>query len=116
MPIVIEALVHALRDSMPHDYQNPINGEIATRRALRGRTASIDLSSPPILDGFVIVGKFHTHPNPTSEGWEPGPSERDRIVDEIHGVPDIIVSDRGYQFSGPERRRGGLLGPPGYPD
>jgi len=62
-----------------------------------------------------VVGKFHTHPNPSSEGWNPGPSAADRAIDKRHGVPDLIRADDGIHFSGPERRRGGSAGEPGYP-
>jgi len=90
-------------------------GEITVRRQSEGRQASIDLSSPSILPGFIIVGKFHTHPNPSSEGWAPGPSRRDLKVDAIHGVPDLIRADNGVYVSGPHTRRGGLAGGPGFP-
>ena len=52
-------------------------GEILVPRQATGQQASIDLASPPIVPGSVVVGKFHTHPNPTSEGWEPGPSRHE---------------------------------------
>ena len=54
-------------------------------------------------------------PNPTSEGWFSGPSEADRLADERDGVPDLIRADDGIHLSGPESRRGGLGGGPGYP-
>jgi hypothetical protein len=63
----------------------------------------------------VVVGKFHTHPNPTAEGWDPGPSPGDQQVDAIHGVPDLIRAEDGIHVSGPDSRRGGLGGGPGYP-
>jgi len=91
------------------------SGEIAVRRQEAGRQASIDLSRPPILPGFVVVGKFHTHPNPSSAVWIPGPSRRDLVVDAIHGVPDLIRADNGIHVSGPFSRRGGLSGGPGFP-
>lgn len=90
-------------------------GDIAIRRQAVGGQASIDLSSPPILPGFIVVGKFHTHPNPSSEGWTPGPSRRDLKVDAIHGVPDLIRADNGVYVSGPDSRRGGPAGGPGFP-
>jgi hypothetical protein len=94
---------------------NSESGEIAVRRQSAGQQASIDLSRPPILPGFVVVGKFHTHPNPSSEGWHPGPSRGDLKVDVLHGVPDLIRADDGIYVSGPDRRRGGLMGEPGFP-
>lgn len=90
-------------------------GEIAVRRQTAGGQANIDLSSPPILLGFIVVGKFHTHPNPSFQGWFPGPSRRDLKVDDIHGVPDLIRADNGVYVSGPDTRRGGLAGGPGFP-
>jgi hypothetical protein len=64
----------------------------------------------------VVVGKFHTHPNPTLEGWDPGPSIADQRVDALHGVPDLIRADDGVYHSGPDSRRGGLGGNAGFPD
>jgi hypothetical protein len=68
-----------------------------------------------MVAGSVVVGKFHTHPNPTIEGWEPGPSESDLLTDASHGVPDLIRADNGVYVSGPDQRRGGLAGGPGFP-
>lgn len=124
--VVQAALTAAWTDSLPDDpaqrheeggwiYQNLTTGEIEIRRAARGQQSVINLANPPELAGFVVVGKFHTHPNPTAEGWDPGPSPRDVHVDAIHGVPDLIQSDSGVFHSGPDRRRGGLGGNPGYP-
>lgn len=89
-------------------------GEITVRHQTAGQQASIDLSRPPLVPGSVVVGKFHTHPNPSSEGWTPGPSRRDRQVDALHGVPDLIRADDGVHVSGPESRRG-LAHGPGFP-
>jgi len=123
---VRRALEQAWKDSEPHDplrrheeggwiYRNTATGEITVRRQTAGQQASIDLSRPPILPGAVVVGKFHTHPNPSSEGWRPGPSRGDARVDAVHGVPDLIRADDGVHVSGPDSRRGGLTGDPGYP-
>jgi hypothetical protein len=90
-------------------------GEILFRRAPSGIQSEIHLDSPPIIPDTVIVGVFHTHPNPTAEGWDSGPSEADRRADERDGVPDLIRADNGIHFSGPESRRGGLEGGPGFP-
>ena len=123
--VVLKALDAAWVDSQAEDpanrheeggwiFMNLTTGEFTVSRAQRGQQASIDLSSPPRFDG-VLVGKFHTHPNPSSEGWNPGPSAADEVVDERQGVPDLIRADNGVYFSGPEIRRGGLGGTPGYP-
>lgn len=125
-PVVQAALEAAWVDSIPDDplrrheeggwvYLDPDTGEVTVVRAPAGRTASIDLNNPPELPGRFLVGKFHTHPNPTAEGWDPGPSAGDVRVDAIHGVPDLIRADDGVHHSGPARRRGGLVGNPGYP-
>jgi hypothetical protein len=125
-PTVVRALDEAWADSQAYDpqrrheeggwiYLDIALGEITTRRALGGGQATIDLSDPPIVDGHILVGKFHTHPNPSSEGWQTGPSTSDQVIDERHGVPDLIRADDGIHLSGPESRRGGLTGRPGFP-
>jgi proteasome lid subunit RPN8/RPN11 len=75
----------------------------------------LHLDHPPVVRGSVVVGLFHTHPNPSSEGWTPGPSEEDRRADERDGVPDLIRADNGVYLSGPRSRRGGLSGGPRFP-
>jgi hypothetical protein len=125
-PTVQAALEAAWVDSQPdspesrHEeggwiYQHLTSGETSVRRARPGIDTAIDLSDPPLVEGAVVVGVFHTHPNPTSEGWEPGPSSADRRADERDGVPDLIRADNGVYHSGPVRRRGGLGGNPGFP-
>jgi hypothetical protein len=111
-PVVVSAIEQAWDDSQPDDpiarheeggwiYMDTVTGEIATRRQAAGGQATIDLSNPPVVLGSVVVGKFHTHPNPTAEGWTGGPS--------------LIRADDGIHFSGPDQRRGGLGGGPGFP-
>lgn len=125
-PEVTAALESAWADSLPQDerlrheeggwiYYELSSGMISVVRAPPGRRRAIDLSQPPELEGCVVVAKFHTHPNPSDEGWDPGPSDQDEAVDNRHGVPDLIRSDQGVFVSGPDSRRGGLTGSPGYP-
>ena len=38
-----------------------------------------------------------------------------QVIDERHGVLDLIRADDGIHLSGPESRRGGLTGGPGFP-
>jgi hypothetical protein len=125
-PVVRATLDQAWLDSLPHDannrheeggwiYLNLSTGEISAVRAKRGMRSHIDLSQPVIVTGSVVVGKFHTHPNPASEGWVAGPSDGDLRIDEIHGVPDLIIAEDGIHLSGPHTRRGGLSGNSGYP-
>jgi len=123
---VQEAIEQAWNDSRPADptqrheeggwiFIDTTTGEISVQRQAAGQQAAIDLDSPPIVLGSVVVGKFHRHPNPISEGWDPGPSRHDQIVDALHGVPDLIRADDGIHISGPDSRRGGLAGGPGFP-
>jgi hypothetical protein len=125
-PVVRNAMAQAWQDSQPNDaanrheeggwiYMDTTTGAISVRRQNAGQRAGLDLSQPPATPGSVVVGKFHTHPNPTAEGWEPGPSGQDRTVDAAHGVPDLIQADDGSHVSGPDSRRGGLGGGPGFP-
>jgi hypothetical protein len=125
-PVVVAALEAAWSDSLPADpqqrheeggwiYYELSSGTISVVRSPAGGRRAIDLSRPPEREGCIVVGKFHTHPNPSDEGWEPGPSPRDQIVDVQHGVPDLIRSDQGVFTSGPDSRRGGLGGLFGYP-
>jgi hypothetical protein len=80
-PTVIAALASAWRDSLPGDarlrheeggwiYLDTTTCAISAIRAARGAKAAIDLSNPPAVAGSVVVGKFHTHPNPTVERSE----------------------------------------------
>src|SRR5438309_11908303 len=100
-PIVREAIETAWSDSLAGDpanrheeggwsYVDTTSGEISIRRAPRGLQAEILLGSPPLFPGLMIVGIFHTHPNPSSEGWDSGPSDADRRADDRDGVPDLI--------------------------
>src|SRR4051794_37663231 len=55
-------------------YLDLSNGAIVTTRAPAGTQSRLSLANPPALPNHVIVGTFHTHPNPASEGWETGPA------------------------------------------
>jgi hypothetical protein len=125
-PTVRRAIEEAWRDSRPQDadrrheeggwiYLDTTTGEILVRRAAAGFQAELSLDNPPEIPGAIVVGVFHTHPNPTAEGWDGGPSEADSCADERDGVPDLIRADDGTYVSGPESRRGDLSGGPGYP-
>jgi len=125
-PTVRQAIDEAWTDSLPDEperrheeggwiYLQTITGEILVRRSPTGLQAELNLDNPPLIPQAVIVGIFHTHPNPTAEGWHGGPSEADRRADERDGVPDLIRADDGIHLSGPPSRRGGLGGGPGYP-
>jgi hypothetical protein len=125
-PIVKQALEQAWRDSLSGDpvqrheeggsiYADMQTGTIEIRIAASGAQTTLDLSNPPIIPGSVVVATFHTHPNPSSEGWETGPSIDDTHSAELIGVPCIIRADDGIHTTGPSTRRGGLTGGGGYP-
>lgn len=90
-------------------------GNITVLRAKPGRQNTLDLHNPPLMAGSVIVATLHSHPNPTAEGWTGGPSGFDQLSADVLGVPCIIRADDGDYTTGPERRRGGLTGSPGFP-
>jgi hypothetical protein len=124
--VVREALEQAWRESLPDDpilrceeggwiYMDPTTGAISIRRASAGGRATLDLSSPPVVPGAVVVATFHTHPNPIAEGWDPGPSRDDTQSAWLLGVPCLIRADNGVHTTGPTSRRGGLAGDSGFP-
>ena len=125
-PTVRRALDEAWTDSQADDavarheeggwiYMNTTSGDIAVRHAAAGGQTTLDLSDPPVLPDCVVVATFHTHPNPSLEGWEPGPSADDTESAWLFGVPCLIRADDGIHTTGPDSRRGGLTGNPGYP-
>ena len=125
-PEVQRALDEAWADSLADDparrqqeggwiYCETTRGEIVTKRASAGNQMEMDLGSPPDVPGFLVVGTFHTHPNPTAEGWRAGPSELDKQTAGSAGVPFLIRADNGDYCASPDSRRGGMVGNPGYP-
>jgi hypothetical protein len=125
-PEVIQVLGEAWVDSQVDDptdrheeggwvYMDLSSGVIATRRAPAGTRSRLSLANPPLLPNHVIVGTFHTHPNPASDGWSTGPSLQDQRAANYSGVPWLIRAEDGDHSTGPIRRRGGLLGSAGYP-
>ena len=123
---VHDALDKAWADSLPPDpirrheeggwiYVDVGTGAISIRRALAGSRALVNLNSPPLVPGSVVVATFHTHPNPAAEGWDPGPSTSDTQSALLLGVPCLIRAENGVFTTGPSARRGGLAGGPGFP-
>ena len=126
-PVVQAAFAAAWADSFPDDpvlrheeggfiYFEPVLKRVSVRRTLPGVRDLLDLSRPPILPGSYLVATFHTHPNPTAEGWRPYPSDEDDELAVDSGVPWFVVSDVGVHVTGPIRRVNGLNGPPGFPN
>jgi hypothetical protein len=124
--VVQGALDQAWIDSLPADpvrrheeggwiYAHLTTGAITIMRARSGDQAMLDVSDPPTVSGSTVVATFHTHPNPTVEGWDPRPSKADTQSAWQLGVPCLIRTDVGVYTTGPESRRGGLAGGPGYP-
>ena len=125
-PIVIRALDVAWADSFSEDplmrheeggwiYFRPDTNELITRRAPSGEIDSIKLGYPIVIPGWYIIGMYHTHPNPTAEGWNPEPSIADRQLHKWAGVPGIVRSDRGIHLCGPDARCDGLKFGEGFP-
>ena len=125
-PVVRQALEQAWIDSLPADpsrrheeggwvYVDYSTGAVTVRRAAAGVRASLDLNTPPIVSGSVVAATFHTHPNPSAEGWITGPSPADTHSAWLFGVPCLIRAGDGVHVTGPVSRRGGLFGDPGYP-
>jgi hypothetical protein len=125
-PVVQEALEQAWLDSLPGDrarrheeggwvYMDTTTGSFSVQRATAGGQAVLGLGTPPTVPGSVVVATFHTHPNPSAEGWLPGPSTADTHSAWLFGVPCLIRADDGVYTTGPQSRRGGLGGGPGYP-
>ena len=86
--VVQQALEQAWTDSLPGDpvlrheeggwiYVNTTTWEVLVRRAPAGVQATLNLNSPLAVPDAVVVATFHTHPNPSAEGWDPGPSMAD---------------------------------------
>jgi hypothetical protein len=90
-------------------------GQITVLRAPSGKQNTLDLHNPPLVAGSFVVATFHTHPNPTAEGFFGGPSGFDQLSADALGVPCLIRADDGDYTAGPVTRRGGLTGNPGLP-
>ncbi len=125
-PDVIQAMDEAWVDSQVNDpslrheeggwiYFDLTTGVIVLRRASPGTQSRLPLANPPLLLNHVIVGTFHTHPNPASAGWATGPSSQDQRAANYTGVPWLIRAEDGDHSTGPDSRRGGLGGGPAYP-
>ncbi len=125
-PVVQAAFAAAWADSFVDDdalrheeggfvYANLDTGEISVRRAPPGETDAIDLSFPTEVGGSFLVATYHTHPHPPDRVWTAEPSPTDRRLAAESGVPWFVISHVGTFVTGPDCRRDGLSGPPGYP-
>lgn len=125
-PAVQAAFAAAWADSFPDDpamrheeggfiYYDPTAGNVTVRRVLPGLADELDLSYPPVVPGSYLVATYHTHPHPPDRVWTAEPSPDDRRLAAGSGVPWFVISHVGTFTAGPNRRVGGLTGPPGYP-
>jgi hypothetical protein len=117
-PTVQQALEQAWIDSQPNDpaqrheeggwiFMDTTTGDLTIRRLRPGSRAELDLGTPPTVSGSIVVGIIHTHPNPRSEGWDPGPSKDDKVVHDRLGLPGLIRAEDGVHTVGPASRRRG---------
>jgi hypothetical protein len=118
-PTVQQALEQAWIDSRPDDpiqrheeggwiYMDTRTGKVIVKRVSAGQQAELEIGDPPLVADSVVVATFHTHPNPTAEGWNPGPSDADRAIHAQLGLPGLIRADDGVHTMGPACRLGGL--------
>lgn len=125
-PTVQAAFATAWADSLVNDpvhrhedggfiYVNVTTGEVPVRRVPPGGRDALDSSNPPHLHDCYLVATFHTHPNPSTLGFDPTPSSDDYLKADGSGVPWLVITDEGVYVAGPDRRVGGLSGRPGYP-
>src|SRR5260370_35796767 len=115
---VLQWLEQAWNDSLPNGpatrheeggwiYLELTTGRLIARRHAGGSQADLDLTNPPLLAGCVIVATFHTHPNPSADGWDPAPSPDDTDSANRLGVPCLSRADDGTHTTGPACRRAG---------
>ncbi|MCO4770088.1 MAG: DUF4157 domain-containing protein [Deltaproteobacteria bacterium] len=90
-------------------YLNLLSGSISVV-ATSGKQASIDLGAAPEVGDSVLVGYFHTHPNPSTEPdesgkqWKADPSPADLGIAAAFEVPAFIRADVGVIAYGPGQR------------
>ena len=90
-------------------YVNVFSGTISVV-ATSGGKASIDLGGAPEVGDSVLVGYFHTHPNPSKEPdetgrkWKAEPSPADMALAGAFEVPAFIRADTGVIAYGPSQR------------
>lgn len=72
-------------------------GEVTTRPFTGSATGHSLVPGPvPHRTGETAIGFFHTHPNPTSQAWEPNPSVADTNFAAGAHLMGIVRSDLGY--------------------
>ena len=66
-----------------------------------GSGAQITPGATPVSSNQSVVGFFHTHPNPTNEGYILGPSPADVNFARTRNVPGVLRANDGLHFFGP---------------
>ncbi|MDA0700112.1 MAG: DUF4157 domain-containing protein, partial [bacterium] len=100
-------------------YQNIVTNAVSVITT-KGDQASVDLGGAPEIGDSIVVGYFHTHPNPSKEPdengvqWVSGPSPADLALTAMWEVPAFIMADVGVIAYGPGGRPH-LTGPQGLP-
>ena len=100
-------------------YMNLLTGSISVATT-KGDQSSINLGGAPEQADSVVVGYFHTHPNPSTQPdengvvWQGGPSSSDLGLAAAIEVPAFVRSDTGITAYGPGQRPH-LTGPKGLP-
>jgi len=69
-----------------------------------GKYRTIDLRNPPQMVGFSVIANYHTHPNPSFEGFRARESDADLGLQIKYNVPGLLRSEEGMSWYGPIRR------------
>ena len=100
-------------------YMSLFTGTFSTQLT-SGDMQSINLGGAPEVADSVLVGYFHTHPNPSVQPdengiiWQAGPSAADLGLAAAIEVPAFVRADTGVIAYGPGQRPH-LTGPKGLP-
>jgi len=102
------------RENGGYIFMNLVSGQVSTARVPSGNWGGLNLPGPEIKDipdDSIVVGVFHTHPNPDGAGTC---EDHDVQKSKIDGVPDVVRGAKGPFPCGVERRLH-LAGSRGYP-
>jgi len=102
------------RENGGYIFMNVISGQISTTRVPPGNWGRLNLPSPDlktIPENTIVVGVFHTHPNPAGTL---DCEDHDTQESQLDGVPDVVRGAKGAFPCGVERRLH-LAGSRSYP-
>jgi hypothetical protein len=110
VPAVAAAIEKAWKDSLPYETENPLKQKEQGGWIIRNTDGTIDtipvegtnrdyieMGIPP----DNVIGMYHTHPGPASEGYLDPPSESDKENVKNYGIPSIIRGHGGYYYVNP---------------